>query len=113
MSGSVTPETFIPLAEELGLIDVLAGPLFERACRDAVTWPEHISLSFNFSPSQFGDRNFASQVLAVLSDAGLPAHRLEAEITDIALVMDLEATPHGIQPLLNLPVVFLMTVFVT
>ncbi len=101
MSGAVTPETFIPLAEELGLIDVLATPLFERACRDAATWPEHISLSFNFSPSQFGDRNFASQVLAVLSDAGLPAHRLEAEITESALVMDLEATRHAIQTLRN------------
>jgi EAL domain-containing protein (putative c-di-GMP-specific phosphodiesterase class I) len=101
VSGTVTPETFIPLAEELGLIDVLAGPLFERACRDAVTWPEHISLSFNFSPSQFGDRRFASQILTILSEAGLPAHRLEAEITESALVMDLEAMRHAIQTLRN------------
>jgi len=101
MSGTVTPDTFIPLAEELGLIDVLAGPLFEHACRDAATWPEHISLSFNFSPSQLGDRNFANQILTVLSDAGLPAHRLEAEITESALVMDLEATRHAIQTLRN------------
>jgi diguanylate cyclase (GGDEF)-like protein len=101
MSGAVTPETFIPLAEELGLIEVLAGPLFERACRDAVTWPEHVSLSFNFSPSQFSDRGFAGQILTVLSKAGLPPHRLEAEITESALVMDLEATRHAIQTLRN------------
>ena len=61
VSGTVTPDTFIPLAEELGLIDELAVPLFERACRDAATWPEHVSLSFNFSPSQLGDRTFAGQ----------------------------------------------------
>ncbi len=101
MSGIIKPETFIPLAEELGLIDLLASPLFERACRDAVTWPEHISLSFNFSPSQFADRTFASQILTVLSNTGLPAHRLEAEITESALVMDLEATRHAIQTLRN------------
>lgn len=101
VSGTVSPETFISLAEELGLIDVLAGPLFERACRDAVTWPEHISLSFNFSPSQFGDRSFASHILTILRDAGLPAYRLEAEITESALVMDLEATRHAIQTLRN------------
>ncbi len=99
VSGTVTPDTFIPLAEELGLIDELAVPLFERACRDAATWPEHVSLSFNFSPSQLGDRTFAGKILTVLNDAGLPAHRLEAEITESALVMDLEATRHAIQTL--------------
>lgn len=101
MSGLVPPDTFIPLAEELGLMDMLSGQLFGDACRDAATWPEYISLSFNFSPSQLSHRNFANEILTVLSDVGLPAYRLEAEITESALVADLEATRHAIQTLRN------------
>jgi diguanylate cyclase (GGDEF)-like protein len=101
VSGMIMPDTFIPLADELGLMDVVSGQLFGDACRDAVTWPDDISLSFNFSPSQLGDRRFADAVLTVLNDAGLAPHRLEAEITESALVEDLEATRHAIQVLRN------------
>jgi diguanylate cyclase (GGDEF)-like protein len=101
MSGVIMPDVFIPLAEELGLMEPLSGQLFGDACRDAATWPEYISLSFNFSPSQLSDRNFADEVLMILSDTGLPAYRLEAEITESALVADLEATRHAIKTLRN------------
>jgi diguanylate cyclase (GGDEF)-like protein len=101
MSGFMSPDTFIPLAEELGLIDLVSGQLFGDACRDAATWPNDVALSFNFSPSQLSDRNFADAVLTVLSDTGLPAHRLEAEITESALVTDLGATRHALQTLRN------------
>jgi diguanylate cyclase (GGDEF)-like protein len=101
MSGFISPDTFIPLAEELGLIDLVSGQLFGDACRDAATWPDDVSLSFNFSPSQLSDRSFADKVLTVLSDTGLPAHRLEAEITERALVTDLGATRHALQTLRN------------
>jgi EAL domain-containing protein (putative c-di-GMP-specific phosphodiesterase class I) len=99
VSGLISPNTFIPLAEELGLMDLVSGQLFGDACRDAATWPDDVSLSFNFSPSQLGDRSFADAVLAVMNNAGLPAHRLEAEITESALVTDLDATRHAIQTL--------------
>jgi EAL domain-containing protein (putative c-di-GMP-specific phosphodiesterase class I) len=56
MNGLVAPNTFIPLAEELGLIDALSGQLFGDSCRDAANWPEHVSLSFNFSPTQLSDK---------------------------------------------------------
>jgi diguanylate cyclase (GGDEF)-like protein len=101
VSGLILPNTFIPLAEELGILDLVSGQLFGDACRDATTWPEDITLAFNFSPSQFSDRSFADQILAVLRDTGLPAHRLEAEITESALVEDLEATRHAIHTLRN------------
>jgi len=101
VSGLILPDTFIPLAEELGILDMVSGQLFGDACRDAVTWPEHISLTFNFSPSQFSDRTFADTILTVLNDTGLPPHRLEAEVTESALVQDLEATRHAIQTLRN------------
>jgi diguanylate cyclase (GGDEF)-like protein len=101
VSGLILPDTFIPLAEELGLLDMVSGQLFGDACRDAATWPEDVSLTFNFSPSQLSDRSFADAVLTVLRDTGLPPHRLEAEITESALVEDLEATRHAIQTLRN------------
>jgi len=101
VSGFVSPDTIIPLAEEVGLMDLVSGQLFGDACRDAATWPDDVSLSFNFSPSQLGDRSFADAVLAVLNNTGLPAHRLEAEITESALVTDLDATHHAIQTLRN------------
>jgi diguanylate cyclase (GGDEF)-like protein len=101
VSGLILPDTFIPLAEELGMLDIVSGQLFGDACRDAVTWPDDVSLTFNFSPSQLSDRTFASAVLTVLNDTGLPAHRLEAEITESALVEDLEATRYAIQALRN------------
>jgi EAL domain-containing protein (putative c-di-GMP-specific phosphodiesterase class I) len=99
MNGLVAPNTFIPLAEELRLIDALSGQLFGDSCRDAANWPEHVSLSFNFSPTQLSDKNFAQDVLTILADTGLPPHRLEAEITESAIVSDFEATRHAIQTL--------------
>jgi diguanylate cyclase (GGDEF)-like protein len=99
VSGLIMPDIFIPLAEEIGLLDMVSGQLFGDACRDAATWPDDVSLSFNFSPSQLGDRTFADAVLTVLNDNGLPPHRLEAEITESALVGDLDATRHAIQTL--------------
>jgi EAL domain-containing protein (putative c-di-GMP-specific phosphodiesterase class I) len=101
MNGLVMPDTFIPIAEELGIIDILSGQLFGDACRDAATWPEYISLSFKFSPTQLSDRNFAQDVLAILSVTGLPPYRLEAEITESAVVADFQATRHAIETLRN------------
>jgi diguanylate cyclase (GGDEF)-like protein len=101
VSGLILPDTFIPLAEELGLLDVVSGQLFGDACRDAVHWPQDVSLTFNFSPSQLSDRSFADAILTVMHDTGFPPHRLEAEITESALVEDLEATRHAIQTLRN------------
>jgi EAL domain-containing protein (putative c-di-GMP-specific phosphodiesterase class I) len=101
VSGFIAPDTFIPLAEELGLMEAVWSQLFRDACRDAATWPDDVSLSFNFSPSQLSNRSFADTVLAVLSNTGLPAHRLEAEITENAIVTDIDATRHAIETLRN------------
>ncbi len=97
----IAPETFIPLAEELGLMDVLSGQLFGDSCRDAANWPEDVSLSFNFSATQLSGKNFAQNVLTILADNGLPPYRLEAEITESAVVSDFEATRHAIRTLRN------------
>jgi diguanylate cyclase (GGDEF)-like protein len=101
VTGFIPPDKFIPVAEELGQMEMLWRQLFGDACRDALTWPDDIMLSFNFSPSQLSDRRFADKVLSILSSTGLPAHRLEAEITENAIVTDVDATRHAIEILRN------------
>ena len=90
--GLVSPETFILLGEELNLIDHLSGRLFGDACRDAMTWPEHVSLSFNFSPRQLINPSFGVSVLAVMDEIGFPPYRLEAEVTESAIIADFVTT---------------------
>ena len=97
--GLISPNTFIPLAEELGLMDQLSGQLFADACRTAVTWPNDISLSFNFSPLQLSNRNLPAAIQRVLDDTGMPPYRLEVEVTESALVTDLGATRDVLQML--------------
>jgi diguanylate cyclase (GGDEF)-like protein len=97
VSGFISPDKFIPVVEELGQMELLWRQLFADACRDALAWPDEIWLSFNFSPSQLSDRGLADKVLDVLNSTGLPAHRLEAEITENAVVTDIDATRHAIE----------------
>jgi diguanylate cyclase (GGDEF)-like protein/PAS domain S-box-containing protein len=88
--GPVSPEVFVPLAEEMGLIDTVGQYVLQRACREAVSWPEHVTLSVNVSPNQFRSGNLLNTVLQSLSASGLPPARLELEITE-AVLMDRSA----------------------
>ena len=90
--GMVSPGTFIPLAEELGLISNIGLWVLGRACADAVTWPEDVKVAVNLSAVQFRNRNLAISIAAALQQSGLPAHRLEVEITESLLLQDSEAT---------------------
>ena len=101
VKGVISPEVFIPLAEDLGLLDDLSGQLFADACRSAANWPEDISLAFNFSPSQLTNRHLPAAVKSVLDNAGLAAQRLEVEVTERALVTDLGAVCEVLQMLRN------------
>jgi diguanylate cyclase (GGDEF)-like protein len=87
--GTITPDIFISVAEECGLIQELGDRLLRQACRDAVAWPDDLILAFNLSPRQLKDPALALRILAVLRDTGLPPKRLEIEITESALVGDL------------------------
>ena len=89
--GEIEPARFIPLAEDVGLIGPLTDDLLARACRDAVQWPTKLTLSFNISPGQLHDKTLGLRVLAILAEAGLAPQRLEIEITESALVRDMEA----------------------
>jgi diguanylate cyclase (GGDEF)-like protein len=88
--GPIPPTVFIPIAERVGLSDELTGQLFGEACRDAKQWPDDLFLAFNFSATQLRDPNFAATILDILDEIGFPPSRLEVEITEEALVEDLD-----------------------
>lgn len=89
--GDVPPERFIPIAEDCGLINDLSDYLLRCACQDARAWPNNVILSFNLSPVQLRDKTLGLRILKILGETGLAAHRLELELTESAIVRDLEA----------------------
>ncbi len=90
--GIVPPATFIPLAEEVGLIVPIGDWVVRQACADATRWPDHIVVAVNVSSLQMRRKGFAELVLQTLSVTGLPPERLELELTESALLEDDEAT---------------------
>jgi diguanylate cyclase (GGDEF)-like protein/PAS domain S-box-containing protein len=86
--GFVSPAEFIPLAEETGLIIELGDWVLERACVDALSWPDHVILAVNVSPVQFKSKALALKVAGALARSGLAASRLELEITEAVLIRD-------------------------
>jgi diguanylate cyclase (GGDEF)-like protein len=86
--GMISPAEFIPVAEETGLINQLGEWVLATACAEAATWPEHIKLAVNVSPVQFRGDTLALKVVAALAASGLPARRLELEITEAVLIRD-------------------------
>ena len=89
--GNVPPLDFIPLAEETGLIDALGLWVLNRACRDAASWPDPLTVAINLSPAQLARSDLVGLVRAALADSGLPARRLELEITESILMKNTDA----------------------
>ena len=87
--GMVPPMAFIPLAEDLALIGAMTDRLLRRACAAAVHWPDHLTVACNVSPLQLRDVGLPEMIDTILRDTGFPAHRLEIEVTESALVGDL------------------------
>src|SRR5580693_6733190 len=84
--GMISPAEFIPVAEETGLINGLGGLMLRGACADAALWPEDVRVAVNLSPLQFRTGNLLSIVMDALKQSGLPARRLELEITETLLL---------------------------
>jgi len=84
--GFITPDDFIPLAEEIGLIVPLGEWVLRQACRDAATWPGKQTVAVNLSAVQFRNPALALSVVSALSASGLDAKRLELEITETVLL---------------------------
>ena len=84
--GMIRPDRFISLAEDTGLIVDLGAWILRKACADAAGWPEHLRLAVNLSPVQFRRGDLYEGVINALGDSGLPAERLEIEITESVLI---------------------------
>ncbi|WP_336977861.1 putative bifunctional diguanylate cyclase/phosphodiesterase [Altererythrobacter fulvus] len=90
--GAVSPEIFIPLAEEMGLIDIVGQQVLRTACVEAAKWPSHHKLAVNVSPLQFRNGHLLNSVLQALAWSGLEPSRLELEITEAVLIEQGEQT---------------------
>ncbi|MGE3143352.1 MAG: putative bifunctional diguanylate cyclase/phosphodiesterase, partial [Hyphomonadaceae bacterium] len=88
--GFIAPSEFIPVAEEAGLVDAMFWGLLARACRDALKAPGEFTLSVNISPSQVRDQWFPEKVLRTAGEAGFPVRRLEIEVTESAMMGDMD-----------------------
>jgi EAL domain-containing protein (putative c-di-GMP-specific phosphodiesterase class I) len=86
--GMISPAEFIPIAEETGLINQLGEWVLTTACAEASTWPDTIKLAVNVSPVQFKSRTLPLRIVSALAASGLPASRLELEITEAVLIRD-------------------------
>ncbi|MEA3023117.1 MAG: hypothetical protein QOK01_1969, partial [Alphaproteobacteria bacterium] len=89
--GLVGPDEFIPLAEDIGLIDALGEWILRAACAEAATWPDGVTIAVNLSAVQFRKGNLAQVVTGALAASGLPARRLELEVTESVLLQKSEA----------------------
>jgi diguanylate cyclase (GGDEF)-like protein len=90
--GTVSPIDIIPVAEDMGLIVDLGRWILRKACMECMKWPEGVSVAVNFSPQQFHQRDVLSEVRYALEVSGLPANRLEIEITESSLLRNTQLT---------------------
>ena len=100
--GLISPDEFIPLAEDCGLITPIGEWVLHQACAEAVRWPEHIRVAVNLSPAQFKSRNLVQTVIFALASSGLAPQRLELEITETVLLRENDtniATLHQLRSL--------------
>ena len=84
--GMIAPNTFIPLAEESGIIIELGEWILRAACREAASWPRPLDIAINLSPVQFQHGDLPKLVHEVLLDTGLAPARLVLEITEGVLI---------------------------
>ena len=110
---NIPPSDFIPVAEETGLILPIGEWVLRQACRQAAAWPEPHRIAVNLSPVQLGHVDLPRLVHQVLLETGLAASRLELEITETAMISDMERTTHVLRQLKALGVTIAMDDFGT
>jgi len=111
--GSVPPESYIPIAEETGLIVPLGEWVLRTACTEAATWPNDVKVAVNVSPVQFKNENFLQIVINALASSQLPPRRLELEVTEAVLIRDDDSALTVLQHLRGLGVGIVMDDFGT
>jgi diguanylate cyclase (GGDEF)-like protein len=101
LAGIVPPNQFIPIAEEIGLMDRLSEQVIRAALTVARDWDHRIKISVNISPSQFADGWLAERVIRMLTETSFPAERLVIEITESSLFGDIDLARSIITSLKN------------
>jgi diguanylate cyclase (GGDEF)-like protein len=109
----IPPLAFIPVAEDLRLIEKIGAWVLRDACRTAATWPEQLTVAVNLSPAQFGAGSVSSIVARALKDSGLAPRRLELEITETLLLGNSKAIMTELQLLKAMGVAIVMDDFGT
>ena len=102
-----SPNVFIGLAEDLGLIDEIGEQILRKATKDAADWMNQgqaVNLAVNVSPIQFNDENLTQTILSAIADSGLPPRLLELEITESVAVTQPEKVRAILAPLRKLGV---------
>jgi EAL domain-containing protein (putative c-di-GMP-specific phosphodiesterase class I) len=89
--GLVSPDQFIPLAEETGMIVPIGEWVLRQACAAAANWPRGLKVAVNLSAAQFKSQGLVAATVAALRESDLPADRLELEITETVMLHDTEA----------------------
>ncbi len=102
--GAVAPDVFVPIAEDAGLISELGSWVLHQACHDAMNWPKHVRIAVNVSSLQLKTKRFLAHVTSALAQSGLPASRLELELTESALIENYEMAGQMISDLKKLGV---------
>ena len=90
--GSVPPQTFITVAEEIGLMPRIGEWVIRTACAEAVKWPDEVTVAVNVSPVQFRSQNLVQIIINALATTRLAPNRLEIEITEALLLEHTEDT---------------------
>ena len=90
--GAISPDKFIPLAEECGMIGKIGTFVLRTALGEAARWPEQVRIAVNLSPVQFNDPHIIETVASALTESGVTPSRLELEITEGVFLADNDAT---------------------
>ena len=109
----IPPLVFIPVAEEMRLIDKIGTWVLQEACRTAAAWPKHLTVAVNLSPAQFVAGSVSKIVATALEEANLEPCRLELEITETLLLGDSESVMSELKALKELGVAIVMDDFGT
>ena len=102
--GVISPAKFIPIAEETRLIGSIGEWVLRTACTEAASWPANIRLSVNVSAEQLLNPSFVSIVISALSNSGLPADRLELEVTESVFMREGTSAVQVLERILDLGV---------
>ena len=102
LHGHVSPVKFIPMAEETRLILPIGKWVLREACRRAMQWPPHVMVNVNVAPPQLLEPGFAKMVEEILDETGLPADRLEIEVTESVFLSDATVARTALESIMSL-----------